>query len=162
MTGVTRARDARKVRQRRERRHTFAESVGKSRKRDLGRTTTRETPLDIQTGSLELDSTLRAYIRQHAGFKLGKFALQVTHISIRFEIAAGAKAGSSSVCRFRVVLPGRRAIVVTARDTTPRSAFDAAAEKIERAVRRRLDRMRVTRRQHRILRVADQALPIRH
>lgn len=127
--------------QTRERRESFARSVPKATKRVIGRSTTRETPLRIRTPGSNVDDALRDYMRSRAGFKLGKFALSIVRLSVRVEDVAGPSGAPIYDCRFVVVLPGRQ-IVVAARDSTVRAAFDAAVAATERAVRRCLQRGR--------------------
>ena len=127
--------------QTRERRESFAGSVQKSRKRVIGRSTTRETPLHIRARGPDVDDTLRDYMRGRAGFKLGKFALSIERLAVRVEDIAGLGGAPMYECRFVVMLPGHQ-VVVAAREKTVRAAFDSAVEATERAVRRRLQRGR--------------------
>ena len=128
--------------QTRERRESFAKSVPKARKRVIGRSTTQETPLQIRTRGTDVDDTLRDYMRRRAGFKLGKFALNIVQLTVRIEDVAGPNGAPMYDCCFVVLLLRRRKVVVAAGDATVRAAFDAAVEATERAVRRRLQRGR--------------------
>ncbi|MDF2771870.1 MAG: Ribosomal subunit interface protein [Geminicoccaceae bacterium] len=128
--------------QRRQRRDTFAAAVPKGQKRVTGRSTTRETPLHIRVRGGDVDDALREYMRRRTGFKLGKHALHVSRITVRIDDVAGPKGAPSYACRFKVMLPGTREVVVSALDSTVRAAFDTAVDATERAVRRVLQRVR--------------------
>ena len=128
--------------QRRQRRDTFAAAVPKGQKRVIGRSTTRETPLHIRVRGGDVDDALREYMRRRTGFKLGKHALHVSRITVRIDDVAGPKGAPSYACRFKVMLPGTREVVVSALDSTVRAAFDTAVDATERAVRRVLQRVR--------------------
>ena len=125
-----------------ERRESFAESVPKARKRVTGRSTTRETLLQIRTHGTTVDDALRDYMRRRTGFKLGKFALSIVRLTVRITDAAGPNGAPTYRCCFVVLLLGGREVVAAAGDATVRAAFDLAVEATERAVRRRLQRGR--------------------
>jgi hypothetical protein len=122
--------------QRRERRDPFATSIPKGTKRTIGRSTTRETPLHVRARGVEIDGTATGYIRRHAGFKLGKHALNITRVTVLVEDSAGPNGAPQSVCRMRVILPAKREVVVTATARSWRPAFDTALAATERAIRR--------------------------
>ena|SRR5688572_8795022 len=134
--------EGKRSRQTGERRASFPRSVPKAAKRDIGRSTTRETPLQIRARDAEVDDTLRDYMRRRAGFKLGKFALNIVRITVRSEQGAGPNGAPMHDCRFVVVLTDKREVVVAVGDASARAAFDSAVEATERAVRRRLQRGR--------------------
>lgn len=131
-----------KARQRRERREPFAHVTPKTVKREVGRSTSRETPLHIRALGVELEDSLRDYIRQRVGFKLGKFGLDITRVTVRFETLNGATGTPTYACRFKVLLHSANDVTLTALGTTPRAAFDAGANRIERTVRDELGRRR--------------------
>ncbi|MEP7344549.1 MAG: HPF/RaiA family ribosome-associated protein [Gemmatimonadaceae bacterium] len=129
-----------KSRQRLERRETFPSSIPKAEKRGVGRTTTSETPLHVRARGVELDDATREYFHERVGFKLGKFALNLTRIGIGVENVAGPKGAPAFAVRFKVILPGAREVVITTTDAGVRPAFDSAVDVTERAVRRLLER----------------------
>lgn len=134
-----------KSRQRRERRQSFVPSVPKTEKRTIGRSTTGQTPLHVRVRGLDdFDDAMRDYARVRTGFKLGKYALRITRITVRFENVAGPKGAPAVACRFKVVLAGRGEVVVATTESSTRAAFDAAVDATERAVRRLLGRVRKT------------------
>ena len=145
MTQRGRGSHDKKTRQRRERRHPFASSIPKAVKRTIGRSTTRETPLTVRARGTDLDDELEAYVRRRVGFKLGKYALFLSAVAIRFDNVAGPKGASAIACRIKVTLPNERQVVVGETDASPRAAFDVAVDATERAVRRLLQRRRGSR-----------------
>ncbi len=131
-----------KAQQRRERREPFAHVTPKTAKRQVGRSTSRETPLYIRAPGVELDDSLREYIRQRVGFKLGKFGLDITRVAVRFETLNGATGAPTYECRFKVLLHSANDVTLTSVGATPRAAFDTGANRIERTVRDELGRRR--------------------
>jgi len=142
MTARRNAKDTKKARQRRERREPFAHVMPKTVKRQIGRSTSRETPLHIRAHGLELEDALRDYIRQRVGFKLGKFGLDITRASLRFEYLNGETGAPTCECRFKVVLNSANDVTLTAVGASPRAAFNDGVNRIERAVRNELGRRR--------------------
>ena len=136
-----------KARQRGERRQPFAVAIAKSEKRKIGRSTTQQTPLDIRARNLELSVELMTYVARHVSFRLAKYAIHVTRITVRFENVGGPRGAIECVCKFGVVLPGRGSVIVSSVNPNPRAAFDAAVDATERAVRRSLGRSRRLRNQ---------------
>lgn len=139
---TAKAHHEKKARQRRERREPFAHVMPKTAKRQVGRSTSGETPLHIRTPRFELDDALRDYIRQRVGFKLGKFALDITRVTVRFETLNGATGSPTYECQFKVLLQSANDVTLTSLGITPRAAFDTGANRIERTVRDELGRRR--------------------
>ncbi|MEX2282721.1 MAG: HPF/RaiA family ribosome-associated protein [Gemmatimonadota bacterium] len=131
-----------KARQRGERRQPFAGAIAKSEKRDIGRSTTRQTPLDIRARNLELPNELMAYIARRVSFRLAKYGLHLTRITVRFENVGGPRGATECRCKFAVALPGKDGVVVGVLGVSPRGAFDRALDATDRAVRRLLGRQR--------------------
>lgn len=146
MTTGNRSSNSKRLKQRRERRDAFPSAVPKPNKRAIGRSTTQETPLHVRGVGFRLDDSLRAYIQSRVGFKLGKYALVLTRISVRIQNVAGPKGAPMYACRFKVVVPNTPQTTLTATERTPRSAFDSAADATERAVRRLVGRRQLSRR----------------
>lgn len=134
-----------KLRQRSERRQTFARAVPKGVKRTLGRSTTQETPLHLRGRGVELDDSIRDYIRGRVAFKLGKYGLHLTRVTVRIERLSGATATAEYACRFKVVLPNLQQVAIEATHSSARGAFDQAADATERSVRRLLQRTQARR-----------------
>ncbi|MEO6708535.1 MAG: HPF/RaiA family ribosome-associated protein [Planctomycetota bacterium] len=99
-----------------------------------------ETPLTILSHGLELDEDLDAYVRSRIGSKLGKFETHMERISVRFSDLNGPKGGVDTECRVQVSLHSVPVVVVSARGTEPRRAFDSVANLVARTVQRSLER----------------------
>lgn len=136
---------SKRARQRRERRDEFAVHTPRRAKRLVGRSTTTETPLHIRAMGFDLHDEVRAYVRQRVAFKLGKFALEMNRISVRFEILTGARKTALYECRLKVVLRSGEDKIFSARAADPRGAFDALSDVAARWVRKELDRRRTSR-----------------
>lgn len=77
--------------------------------------------------------------------KLGKFAPTVERVSVRVEDVNGPRGGVDRECRVKVVLSGVPSVVLVARDASLAAAIDRALGGAERAVRRAVQRRRMTR-----------------
>lgn len=101
--------------------------------------------MNIRSLGLSSEPAFRAHIRQRLGFKLGKFAKHVERVTVRFEDVNGFRGGIDKSCRVKAVLSGRESVVVESRDNDAQVAFDASADRLERAVRKALDKPRSAR-----------------
>jgi hypothetical protein len=134
--------NGRKSKQRRDRQQSFARFMPNSRKHTINGSTTQETPLRVWARGFPVDDLLREYVRRRVGLRLGKYAARLTGIVVWLDNIAGPKGAPAYACKFKVRIPGCRAVVVAAEAPGARAAFDAAADATERTVRRRLDRRR--------------------
>lgn len=99
-----------------------------------------KTPLNVRTfGGIKLTEIERGYLRVRLGKKLGKFSPHIQRVTVRFEDVNGPKGGVDTECRIKVVLAGLRALVVTETAETVPLAFNRAADRIERTVRKTLE-----------------------
>jgi ribosome-associated translation inhibitor RaiA len=103
-----------------------------------GKTTSPETPLTVRARGVELDDDLRDYIAKRAGFKLGKFALEIERTTVRFEDISGPKGAPARRCSVNVTLSRHESVVVEIVDYEHRAAFDHAMDSVSRAVSRAL------------------------
>jgi hypothetical protein len=140
MVPKSRSRSGKTLRQRRERRDAFASAIPKTAKRAIGRSTTRETPLHVRSRKTPLNGAALDYVRGRVAFKLGKYGLRLTRITVRFDNVSGPKGAPEYVCTFKIVLPNAQQVVVAAAHVSTRAAFDLAVAATERAVRRLLER----------------------
>jgi ribosome-associated translation inhibitor RaiA len=118
--------------------------VGKSEKRQLGRTPASETPLDVRSRGVPLDDRFETYVRERAGRKLGKLAYYIERVRVRFDDLNGPKHGVDIACQVHVVLSGLPPVVLKERAADPRVAFDLAIASAERVLERELKRFEST------------------
>lgn len=114
----------------------FAAAVPKERKRAVGTSAASDTPLHIRALGIEVPEIDRERVRERSAAKLGKYALSMTRLSVRFTDESGPKGAPVVECRVKVMLRNAADVVVAARGATPRAAFDAALDSTERTVRR--------------------------
>ena len=107
-----------------------------------GRTDAPATPVVIREKGVVLEDSLRDYIRQRVGFKLGKFAESIERVSVRLEDLNGPKGSPAERCALKVVITRHESVMVEVVDAEYRVAFDAALDAGERAVRRTLERVK--------------------
>jgi ribosome-associated translation inhibitor RaiA len=105
---------------------------------ERGKTTSPETPLTVRARGVELDDDLRDYIAKRAGFKLGKFAMEIERTTVRFEDISGPKGAPARRCSVNVTLSRHESVVVEIVDYEHRAAFDHAMDSVSRAVSRAL------------------------
>lgn len=129
-----------KRRQRDERRAPFADSTPKAAKRAVGSSTTTQTPMQVRAPGLELEDGLRDYARSRVGFKLGKFGLAITRVTVAFQDLSGPKGAKRYGCRVKVLLRHAGEVVVSQERASQRAAFDATIDSTERAVRRAVEK----------------------
>jgi hypothetical protein len=125
-------------------RRPFKSKVPRVRKAVRGRPQAGEAPLSIRRSGIATTAELEAYMRQRAGFKLGKFAPHVERVTVRLTDVNGPRGGVDTSCSIKVVLSGLPSVVVEELASGTAEAFDRAADRVERAVRRSLDRARDT------------------
>jgi CBS domain-containing protein len=122
----------------------FPDRIPRSFRRESGRTAAPLVPTYIRPRGIELGQEDRTYIRRKLGMKLGKFATSVERVSVRVEDLNGPRGGVDHVCRIKVVLSGLPSVVFEARGASLEAAVDGALAGVERAVRRSLQRRRMT------------------
>lgn len=99
-----------------------------------------KTPLNVRAfGGLKLTETERGYLRVRLGKKLGKFSPHVERVTVRFEDLNGPKGGVDIECRIKVVLSGLPSVVVSENAETVPLAFNRAADRCVRVVRKSLE-----------------------
>lgn len=89
---------------------------------------------------MDLDDATRNHVRRRMGRQLGKFVTRVERVTVRLRDINGPRGGVDHACGIKVVLSGLPSVVVEEHAPTARAAFDSAAARTERAVRRSLGR----------------------
>jgi len=115
----------------------FATTLPKTEKPLAGRTDVTATPVAIRT-SMDLDDATRDDVRRRLARKVGKFALHLERLSVRFEDVNGPKGGVDVVCRVKAVLSSLPSVVVQERAADPGLALRRAADVLGRTLNRTL------------------------
>jgi ribosome-associated translation inhibitor RaiA len=126
----------------------FAAHTTKHDKRLAGRTDAAATQLELRSGGEELEPGLHDWVYERIGRQLGKFATQIERVQVRFGDENGPKGGNDKCCMVHVVLAKLPPVVVEIRGDTQREAFDLAASRAERAVRRSMEKHGVSTHRH--------------
>jgi hypothetical protein len=105
-----------------------------------GRAEAGETPLEIRNLNGAVDGALHAWIHERLGRQLGKFAPQIERIEVRFGDENGPKGGIDRCCLVHVILSSLPPVVVEMSAGEDREAFDLAAGRAERALKRSLQK----------------------
>lgn len=136
------------MRNREEIKAPFAEHTVTHDKRRAGRTEAFATQLEIRSGGNDITPGLRAWVHERLGRQLGKFAPQIQRIQVRFGDENGPKGGLDKCCLVHVILSKLPAVVVEIRGETEQEAFDLAAARAERAVRRSMEKHGISTHHH--------------
>lgn len=96
--------------------------------------------LDVRTHASHVNAALDTWIHERATRQLGKFATQIERLTVRFSDENGPRGGVDQRCAIHVTLHALPEVVVSGSAQTPREAFDSAIARVERAVRRTLDK----------------------
>jgi sigma 54 modulation/S30EA-like ribosomal protein len=123
-------------------RSPFAKVIPRAERRAGGRTMALRTPLTIRTSGLPIDPDLRERIRLRLGWRLGKFALRIERLTVRFEDVNGPRGGRDVSCKIKVVISGLPSVVVSEVAGDAREAFDRLDDRVERVVRGAIQRAR--------------------
>jgi putative sigma-54 modulation protein len=105
-----------------------------------GRAEAIEMPLEIRNLNGGVDSALQAWIHERLSRQLGKYASQVERIEVRFGDENGPKGGIDRCCMVHVILSSLPPVVVEMRAAEDREAFDLAAGRAERAIKRSMQK----------------------
>lgn len=98
--------------------------------------------IDIQARDFWLTTALRKHVERRLGFALSTRYDRISRIRVRLYDVNGPRGGSDKRCHLHVVIPGQADVVIV--DTQPDlyAAIDRAADRVGRAVSRRLARLR--------------------
>ena len=82
------------------------------------------------------------YARHRLGFALGRFADVIQRVKVQVEETSGSRNGVDKLCRMQVFLERvAEPIVASVEDNSIKVAIDMVAERVSRAVARRMDRV---------------------
>lgn len=98
--------------------------------------------IDIQASGLDLTEHLREHTERRLKFALSWANDDVRAVAVRLSDINGPRGGNDKRCRIKILLPGTSDLVIEDAETDLYVAIDRAADRIERAVARRLGRLR--------------------
>ena len=98
--------------------------------------------IDIQARGFELTEGLREHTERRLHFALSWASHGVRTVNVRLSDINGPRGGNDKRCRIKVPLPGGQAVVVEDTEADLYVAIDRAADRTERTVARRLERLR--------------------
>jgi ribosomal subunit interface protein len=110
--------------------------------------------LDIRAHGFELTDAIRQYAIDHIATKLAAHSNRVQAVIIRVGDTNGTKGGEDKLCRVEVLIPGQNPLVIEEINEDLRAAMDLAADRIEKVLRRKVERRRAKPRQrgHKLVR----------
>jgi putative sigma-54 modulation protein len=120
-----------------------------------------DIPIDfvIRTGDSNTADTLREYAARRLSFALRRFENGVRSVTVRIADTNGPKGGVDSRCFITLHRLDGRQIIAEATTAWPFASITSAAERLNAAVRREIDRTRVSPRRHRRSRAPDAVGP---
>ena len=97
---------------------------------------------EISARGIELTDALRARVERRLRFALGDFEDRINRVRVVFWIETGQKRGhNDNCCRIQIAVRGRLAgVLIEQADSNVEAIVDWAADRVGRAVARRLDR----------------------
>jgi ribosome-associated translation inhibitor RaiA len=118
----------------------FAEQTLSVDKRHEGPSEASETRVEVRSLDGAVDEALHAWVQERLGRQLGKYATQIERVEVRFGDENGPKGGIDRACMVHVIVSSLPPIVVEMRAGEDREAFDLAAGRAERALRRSMQK----------------------
>lgn len=100
--------------------------------------------LTVRFHDADLKQAVRAYIAWRLRFALARFGARAGKVEVRLSDDNGPRGGSANSCRIRVQLLPAGAVAVEETDVDLLAAIDRATERMGRAFRRRVERVRDT------------------
>jgi len=94
--------------------------------------------LEIRIGDIDSDEALRAYLRRHIRFALGRFSRSIRRVTVR--VTEGRVAGGrvEMECRIAVRLISEGRVDLIERAPTLQAALDGGIERLRRTMMRRI------------------------
>jgi len=92
---------------------------------------------------VEIDSTLKAYIRRRIDFALSRFSTRVGHVRVVVANKSGHFGGIEKLCRIRVQLLGNTTVAVSSSNDDVHVVIAHAADQIHSIVARRIEMGRI-------------------
>ena len=103
----------------------------------------------IQGKQLRLSQGLKSYAREHVVEPLNRFYdNEAAELRVKLGDVNGSKGGLDKECHLTLHMPGARTIQIEETTPDPYASMDAASDRLVRAAKRELQRMRRPSRRH--------------
>lgn len=109
--------------------------------------------INIQARGFELTESLRQHTERRLQFAIDWASDEVRTVKVRFSDVNGPRGGNDKCCMIQIPIAGQHDVVIKDIEADLYVAIDRAAERIERSLSRKLERVREV--QHQRLLVAD-------
>lgn len=96
--------------------------------------------LSILVRGFVLTDALHEYISRRVGFALSRYAHTIKQVHVRLLDVNGARGGEDKQCVFVVGLVGTPSVIIRERGANAYVVVDRAADRVDRAVARRIRR----------------------
>lgn len=98
--------------------------------------------MSIQANGFVLTAALRAYTEKRVKTALGWAGRHIRELHVSLSDINGPRGGRDKRCRFLVQIANGKGVVIEDTETDLYHAIDRAAERVDRAVVRRIEQMR--------------------
>ncbi len=97
--------------------------------------------LEIRAGNVELADAMRLHLERRLRFALGRFDDRIRKVTVRLKDLNGPKGGTDQQCRISLDLFPTGRLVLDEQSSDVIVAMDRAADRVGRAVARRIHRV---------------------
>jgi putative sigma-54 modulation protein len=98
--------------------------------------------INIQTKGFELTDGLRQHTERRLHFAIDWASDEIRTVRVRFSDINGPRGGNDKRCSIQIPIAGQRDVVVEDTEADLYVAIDRAADRIERTLARKLERLR--------------------
>jgi putative sigma-54 modulation protein len=109
--------------------------------------------INIQARGFELTEGLRQHTERRLQFAIDWASDEVRTVKVRFSDINGPRGGQDKCCTIQIPIAGQRDVVIKDTEADLYVAIDRAADRVERTLSRKLERVREV--QHQRLTVTD-------
>jgi hypothetical protein len=99
-----------------------------------------ETPLNIRVSGVALPEGFRSSVRALLGRRLGRFATHIERATVRFEDVNGPRGGIDTICRVKLTVSHRPAVLVESIAVDAQTALRRCSAAVVRAMSRAVGR----------------------
>ncbi|CAN5377930.1 hypothetical protein BH11PLA2_BH11PLA2_49130 [soil metagenome] len=100
--------------------------------------------LNISGQGLTVDAAVCEQVKRRLGFALGKFKDRIGRVTVHLTDWNGPQGGEGKQCRMVVDVLGHARVMVEDTDRDVQVAINRTADRVEQAVRRKLDHARLS------------------